>query len=1478
MNKDVTLYLGGEAVEWSKVPDILLTYQRTDYLNPTVTKNMFSKTITIEGTPTNNNIFNHIWKLDRIMDEGFTLFNPSQRVPFELFNNGELVEQGYAKLDQIVKDGYKIEYKLNLYGGLGSFFYSLAYDINTDVEKTLADLNYMGTSDPDNEFNFEINKNRVWDAWDRIGKTGNTGSWKKWDYINFIPCYNGLPEDFDSDRVLINTHSLGSTKVRYTNNNTIVNGNFPNHISDDENTYSPKNGYLTGKMMRECDEWEMRDLRSYLQRPCLSVKGLFNAICDPQNNGGYNVVLDSDFFSQDNPYYSRAWITLPMLAPETDAVDEYKTWDWFKEDEHQYTGDGPKELTWKLGSVTPINGTPDVFEMEVEIHATITGTNAQKLYTSTLNNNGYDPGYEPDPEMGEPEQPPQLFYYGCTAIQLYGFGNGNPWYNRPAKCGTPLVVLTSKLNGQYIGTQSINTWWGDRPYPQGGIQYNFGYWKKVSGSDYVWHNETDNTDVVKFSMETNLMSEIPNLAMAFGNIMTMNGAHVAAKAGCAYDAQYYDYYQPMNNGTFSYWKHISLNDLESNIIYKVNGKMRSYQPVTKKDLLGGLDGTPCDWLLSYCKLYGLFIEKDKLSNTIYIKLRNNWYKNEIVDLEDLIDRSQEINVEPLTFESKWYNFKYEEAEGKFLDRYKNDYSQDFGKQLIDTKYNFDADEIDLLEDTKFRNGLTALEKSNYFNTKKDLDGNQIPQCLFNWCTVTYYNDMETLDTNMCLPQQTNMVGLNFNTPKEFYDAMPKLQMKDADKSPTDGDGVLVFFNGRKDTGDADYWISDDVDEMFIDSDKPCWLQTRNEWNEKWTERIAIETHTLPEFNRYVLHFNVITATWDFGYTKELYVPYYRYDVDRTPTMYENFWKSYIEDLYSVNTRNVDCYVALNSNDVYDFMKKFYWWDNSLWVCTKVSDFDIALDKSTLCSFTKVNNMDSYLEMPTFDDYFFNFYRINGSGYVPAQGTDAERTVYFNLDSSSPWMVWEVVGYVNINGTYQGGYVIGQEINATFQPNYDPNPRVCGFVANNGEGQMIAVEVWQEGYQKEKKLTLTPNSVLLPKTVDTPVDVEVDSSANWFCVTGNWVIIDTTYGTDGITNISVSAVPNTTGVERVLDVLFTNADGLSAMLNVRQKGNAKVTLEQKEIFPVTTVPASGTGNSGVFYRLVNDIECTVEPLGNTENYAVASGLVTYHTTIQPQNGMNFWIKVDPNNSTVTRNIAFYAYYIEDNGRYAVYPTVVPLPLVQEASGNTVVQYQSKEYTSATTLGASGMSWTATTPNSWITLITASGSSTATSVEYTVSQNTGGFRRGYIYITYADEMGYYRNETIVIEQEGEGGGFIVNPTAITVDYRGGDFAISVTADTPYSVSMSDTWASQELARDNTFMVHITPNDGYARTMNINITASGQTISIPVNQGSKYPTQYDLDYVPQNIVFDASGGTMSVTIRSDSPWTITQGNNVE
>ena len=57
------LYINDRLVEFTADPNVLYTYQTTDMSNPTAVKNSFSKTITIEGTPNNNDIFGHYWNL-----------------------------------------------------------------------------------------------------------------------------------------------------------------------------------------------------------------------------------------------------------------------------------------------------------------------------------------------------------------------------------------------------------------------------------------------------------------------------------------------------------------------------------------------------------------------------------------------------------------------------------------------------------------------------------------------------------------------------------------------------------------------------------------------------------------------------------------------------------------------------------------------------------------------------------------------------------------------------------------------------------------------------------------------------------------------------------------------------------------------------------------------------------------------------------------------------------------------------------------------------------------------------------------------------------------------------------------------------------------------------------------------------------------------------------------------------------------------
>lgn len=291
MRNTIELWIGAERADLDNSSFLLLNYTMEDLSNPTIVKNSFSRQITLKGTPQNNRIFGGIYRNDRNVDtsvsgETGAQFDPTRKTSFQIFNEaGELLEDGYLKLDKVTVTKKRIEYTVTLYGGLGSFLYGLSYDANGD-KRTLADLDFGEVLD------FTIDRDAVADAWARLD--GDTTKDAKWDIINFIPGYMGLPSSpFDANKCFVYPWAVG---LKYRS---------------DDGTYNAPQTIVT--LNEKVTGNAANDFRSYLQKPVIKLSALINAICDPSNNGGYSVNLDSDFFTNTNPYWDYTWLTLPAL-------------------------------------------------------------------------------------------------------------------------------------------------------------------------------------------------------------------------------------------------------------------------------------------------------------------------------------------------------------------------------------------------------------------------------------------------------------------------------------------------------------------------------------------------------------------------------------------------------------------------------------------------------------------------------------------------------------------------------------------------------------------------------------------------------------------------------------------------------------------------------------------------------------------------------------------------------------------------------------------------------------------------------------------------------------------------------------------------------------------------------------------------------------------------------------------------------------
>ena len=151
-------------VEFSTPPQILFNYSETELTNPTIVKNSYSKTITIDGTKQNNKIFGHIYNMQRIQGYNGSImgsaFNPLVKTDFTLYYNGSIYESGYFKLDEVRRNNNLIQYDISLFGGLGDYLYNLSFrEDGTPME--LSDLKYEWEVDNDQELGFKINKESV---------------------------------------------------------------------------------------------------------------------------------------------------------------------------------------------------------------------------------------------------------------------------------------------------------------------------------------------------------------------------------------------------------------------------------------------------------------------------------------------------------------------------------------------------------------------------------------------------------------------------------------------------------------------------------------------------------------------------------------------------------------------------------------------------------------------------------------------------------------------------------------------------------------------------------------------------------------------------------------------------------------------------------------------------------------------------------------------------------------------------------------------------------------------------------------------------------------------------------------------------------------------------------------------------------------------------------------------------------------------
>ena len=1140
MTGDIKFYVDDELLDFEKDPELLYNWVFTDLENPQITKNSFSKTISIPNSPQNAKVFGHFWDLERLQGYGGNTgvnYNPTYRVPFSIYINGNVFEKGYLKLNSIKKNKGKITYEITCYGGLGNMLYNLDSDWNTGDKKTLADLKFKkeGT---ELDLGFEISKETIQSAWTEIDLYSS-----KWSTLNFAPCYNGVNGKLDSNKAVVNLNDMAL---------------FKSAVTEDNVWYRSVDGYAYAELPDKLVETEVGDYRSWCQRPCIRVKDIILACCDKENNKGkfdegYDVELDPEFFNSRNMYWEDAWMTLPLLTTlnittngETESAYTANYVSAYTEGvdgiELVYALDRPVD---QFGSNAELN-----FDLVINVPDATAESRYDNLYPSAVYNDG---GHMKFTNVYA------IQAFATTDAQLSAVpvdGSSVLWcqYNRT---GDNATLPYTYEQARSIVKQDIKNGMADGYAPRYETDASVldeGHFVRLNNTIYRWNHQLSVTTPlpigtthfrIRVDRRKNVNKQKP------GNMR----AWLFAKATYSNESHQY----LLKNST------LAANSIVSNRDFRLKtGKISNFYTgveVKQSDILK-TSFSPAQFLMSYCRDYGLILHKDLYDDKIYIDTRNTYFKrNEVKDISGLIDYSKEITISPTICDQAFYRMKDAYWEGICYNDYKNKYGDNvfFGSKVLNSGWDFDTSTKDIASSV-FKGAVQTQANGKYYfkplatwDEDKQIWTYFHPYIFDGTKYSLYQNGNPSEDTfEIEIPKKLIIEEFEpFEPNLPYYDLDDKVELTDKEGKGLDGSYVMLFHRGETSLVNMECYLTDDLSIMEKLNNNPCYLITASEYD-KLGNKVAILLRSIPKFTRYwysTTYFgsgsttNRILNSLDWGSPRQLYLLNY-IDYEKS-NRYSQFYKKYYEDMYSVDTRAVTLYIRPTEIIDSEWLRRFYWFDNCLWRLNKVIDYSPIANNVVKCEFVKIQDLDNMTnEVPSKEltiNVTLDKYIIAGSG----------GTIVASVSTSDmgPWSVesWDYDDEITISpltGSTDGTFTIN--VPSYYGAN---NRNVCVVVAAGDITTRVCFTQTPETAVTQS-ISITASTPISSAATAINYSVSAVPSGNVYLLSGGSVV--STQSVSGHESKSFAISANDTASARTYTLSGVTADGLhSDVKNVVQ---------------------------------------------------------------------------------------------------------------------------------------------------------------------------------------------------------------------------------------------------------------------------------------------------------------------------------------
>lgn len=967
----VELYINNFKVDLTEDISIAMTYQSEDIDKPTNAKGGYSKSVELKGTDNNNNIFSNIWKIDSFVTEN--TFDPNKRVGFKLFANSDLVEQGYVKLDSIKMNNGIPTYSVTLYGEICDFFYNLSYNENGD-KLTLNDLYYGFIVDGKTLTEEEENKNTLF-LWN---KDFIKGSWSKLtikdpsmkidEQITAIPTYGGYYNDFASDKVILNYDSI---PLEYGSYFTFNSGYTP------YNNVNYKNQYILCETTREIDEWEAKDLRSNQQRYGFRTKLILDAVSNPKNNGGYNVIWDDTIINSN--YYKDSWVMMNRLDFDADysvssnEVIKLQYTPIITNNVYKTAPATTSTSGWtSMGTFNTANMKDPYCEFNLLPIIQAYGNTLLEEKTVTTNTSyGYETSEYDESGWGASEKHDSQTDGGIVmniAIFVNGVfhsfaNNAKDWMFLTSNKGyypenvytdanhgaiarnvgvNNIVPITMNLTTDDIENdaevQKVGTAFGARPYGETSYVFKFQLPKANNVQICAWATYA--------AANTTYHLIDPSYAEATATTTTnmINGQ--------LYGYQRYGVYKTsdINNCRINLYENDE-DDLVTNGVYDGNISPKLQPMAVNKLVLFGGTESPFDYLIGFARALGLKFRVDLGTKNVYIQERKTFYIDKVNDYTDRLDRSS-YTIIPTITEYKWYQFGFDQPETYASNIYKKKNKTEYGQYLKNTNYYFNNDTKDLFDNCVYTSAIPYKHNSIYFSNINHTSS--VPTILLS--PTFKYTRYKQTSTTAFDTDEVNTRGYSRRTTmlNQSQDTFHRLCCFDKDNGAVDDiKNCLVFFDGFDDYNEIGRpLLSDNSEIMWILNDSACYVQASDDYEENKDDFYDFIRY-VPRFTKYKTENGIYTDSLDFIKPSSTFISNWN-EYNDNITLYNRYWKNYIDNMYATNSKRITikCFLHCNPNQA---LREIYFFDNAYWLLYKVTDYEQGLNKPTKCDFIKLTD-------------------------------------------------------------------------------------------------------------------------------------------------------------------------------------------------------------------------------------------------------------------------------------------------------------------------------------------------------------------------------------------------------------------------------------------------------------------------------------------------------------------------------------------